>query len=277
MRSTTKRARSRGMASIALAVASAIAPASPSLAEPDLELYAALLAEYTQATRDTVGTRVDYAGLARDARWPELVATLAASKPSALEGRSAALAFWINAYNILAIDTVVRHYPVASIRDVGAGWVRIPLLAPVWKREAARIEGRAVSLDSIEHATLRPMGEPRIHGAIVCASTSCPSLAREPYRAESLDAQLDAAWARWMADERKGLRIDRERGRVTLSRIFDWFEDDFAGAGGALAFAARHAPEADRAWLQMRKSEPRVDYFDYDWSLNDWPRGERAR
>ena len=161
---------------------------------------------------------------------------------------------------------VIEHYPVDSIRDVGS------FLWPVWKREIARIEGEPVTLHQIEHEVLRGMDEPRIHGAIVCASTSCPSLARQAYRAETLDAQLDATMRRWMADARKGLRVDRERGRVTLSRIFRWFREDFESRGGSLAFAARHAPEVDRRWIEDHRGRVEIDYFDYDWTLNDWRR-----
>ena len=113
------------------------------------------------------------------------------------------------------------------------------------------------------------MGEPRIHAAIVCASVSCPSLAREPYHAESLDAELDAALERWLADPRKGSRLDAERGVLVLSPIFDWFADDFAAAGGVLPFVAPHLPEATRAWLTQHGGRARLEFFDYDWSLND--------
>src|SRR4030095_12503639 len=138
----------------------------------------------------------------------------------------------IDAYNILAIDLVARHYPVASIRDLGS------LLRPVWKIEAGRVGGRAYSLDEIEHGILRPLGDPRVHMAIVCASVSCPSLAREPFVAARIDAQLDAASARFVANEQKGVRVEA-RG-VRLSKIFDWFAADFAAGGGVLAFVRRH-------------------------------------
>jgi hypothetical protein len=237
----------------------------PALAELDLGLYGALLAEHTETTPAVVGTRVDYRGLAADPRWPRLLAGLEAARPSELTTRAQRLAFWINAYNVLAIRMVIDHYPVESIRDAGS------LFRPVWKREIARIEGRGVTLDEIEHEILRKLGEPRIHGAIVCASTSCPSLAREPYSAAALDKQLDASMRRWMASPAKGLRIDRPAGRVTLSRIFSWFASDFEAAGGALAFATRYAPDAARQWLEGRRKVS-VSYFDYDWSLNDWRR-----
>jgi hypothetical protein len=87
----------------------------------------------------------------------------------------------------------VRHPGIASIRDIGS------LLRPVWNREAGRVGRRARSLGEIEHEILRPLGDPRIHGAIVCASVSCPPLRREPFAAARLDAQLDDQMRRWLA------------------------------------------------------------------------------
>jgi hypothetical protein len=228
----------------------------------DRELYARLLAAHTRAVPDAAGVRVDYAALRASADWRALVASLAASDPVRLAGRAERLAFWIDAYNVLAIDLVVQGEPAASIRDLGS------LLRPVWQREAGRIGGRAYTLDQIEHGILRKLSEPRIHAAIVCASVSCPSLAREPYRPATLDAQLDAALRGFLADPRKGSRLEPERGVLTLSPIFDWFEEDFAPAGGALGFVRPHLPEATRAWLGRYEDRVRLEFFDYDWSLN---------
>ena len=113
-----------------------------------------------------------------------------------------------------------------------------------------------------------------IHGAIVCASTSCPSLRREAYVASRIDAQLDASAKAWLASPGKGVRIDRARGVIYLSKIFDWFEGDFDEAGGVLAFVSRYALSEVRSYIEGRGSEVRVRYLDYDWSLNDLPEGD---
>ena len=89
------------------------------------------------------------------------------------------------------------------------------------------IDGREVTLDGIEHRTLRPLGDPRIHGAIVCASLSCPPLRQEPYREERLDAQLDDNVRRWLADlvELEHLGVAEEgrqgAGKTTRYRLLD--------------------------------------------------------
>jgi hypothetical protein len=231
----------------------------------DLALWDSLLREYTTATHDTAGVRVDYAGLQREPRFGQLLGSLADAPPPA-PGSRAELAFWINAYNVLAIRLVVDSYPVESIRDLGS------LLRPVWKRPAGVAAGRPASLHQIEHEILRPLGDPRIHAAIVCASTSCPSLRRAAFRPEQLGAQLDEAFHDFVADSRKGARLDRELERLLVSKIFDWFEADFAAEGGVRAYLGPRLPDALASWLAAHGEAARLGHLDYDWRLNDWKR-----
>lgn len=228
----------------------------------DLDLYARLLENHTRAVSDLVGTRVDYRSLDRSQDWDRLVRQVRAAKPSSLT-RDQKLAFWINAYNILAIELVREHYPIDGIKRIGS------FFSPVWDRQVASIEGRTISLGTIEHKILRKMDEPRIHAAIVCASVSCPPLARTPFRAATLDADLSAAMRSWLASREKGIAIDRENGVVRLSKVFDWFEADFESRGGVLPTIARYLEADDAAWLRGPGKDASIRYFDYDWSLND--------
>ena len=240
--------------------------ASPLQKSPfDRALYASLLEAHTKSVADVVGTRVDYRALGRSEDWKRLVAQIRSARPGTLD-REAKLAFWINAYNILTIDLVLQHYPLDSIRDIGS------FFSPVWNVEVATIEGRTLSLGEIEHEILRKMGEPRIHAAIVCASTSCPPLARTPFTTERLGADLDAAMRQWLSSPRKGVSIDRTRNQVSVSAIFDWFEEDFETGGGVLSTIARYVPATDAAWLQNEGRQARIKFLNYDWTLNDFSR-----
>ena len=134
---------------------------------------------------------------------------------------------------------------------------------------AGQIGGRSYSLDEIEHEILRPMGEPRIHGAIVCASISCPSLLRTPYRAGSVGAQMDESLRAWMRHPDKGMALDRENRVLRVSKVFDWFSEDFEAAGGIRPFVTRYAPPKESAWLKGDKEPVSIRYFDYNWNLND--------
>lgn len=103
------------------------------------------------------------------------------------------------------------------------------------------------------------MGEPRIHMAIVCASKSCPDLRVEPYAAAKLDVQLSAASKAYLDNPTKGLRVEKDAIRV--SKIFDWFEEDFEPMGGVEGFIYKYHPDLPTD-LPIKANLP------YDWSLN---------
>ncbi len=203
---------------------------------------------------------VDYPGMKKDPAYAQLIADLKSFAPDTLKTSKEKMTFWINVYNIMAVKMVVDHYPVDSIKDAGS------LFESVWKKKVGVVGGQEVTLNDIEHETLRKMGDPRIHVAIVCASVSCPDLRKEAYTADRLDAQLDDQFKRFLENRGKGLQIERSKGRVTLSKIFDWFEEDFEPKGGVLPFLSRYAPEKDRAFL--KKGNLDVSYLDYNWDLN---------
>lgn len=228
----------------------------------DLARYGRVLAQHTRKVDSLAGVAVDYRGLGRSRDLDALVLQLGAARPSKL-GHRDRMAFWINAYNLLTLDLVRRHYPIAGIKDIGS------FLKPVWKRSVATIEGQPIHLDLIEHEILRKEGDPRIHAALVCASKSCPPLSRRPFRGATLDADLDQAMRIWLADRRKGLAIDRPGNTIRVSKIFVWFEEDFAARGGVRAVIAAYRPAADAAWLRGPGRNAKIETFDYDWSLND--------
>ncbi|MDQ6973432.1 MAG: DUF547 domain-containing protein, partial [Mariprofundaceae bacterium] len=118
-------------------------------------------------------TLLDYQALKQDKRWHQTLQNLQQADIKSLISKQDKLAFWINTYNILAVKMVVEHAGIQSIKDVGSWY------APVWKKDAGMVAGKIYTLNNIENNILRPMGEPRIHFAIVCASVSCPDLRAE--------------------------------------------------------------------------------------------------
>jgi hypothetical protein len=224
-------------------------------AEPDWSNYGQILARHL-SERTVAGTRLawlNYTGLKSDPAFTRAIAQIAAFPVDNLKSREEKLAFYINAYNILAIKTVLDHWPVESIKDVGN------LLNPVWKRPVGNVGGNALSLDEIENDILRRLGEPRIHMAIVCASKSCPDLHPEPYTAAKLNMQLDSASASYLNNPTKGLRV--EGTAVRVSKIFDWFAGDFEQKGGVEAFIRTYRPDLPQG-LEIKANLP------YDWTLN---------
>ena len=221
--------------------------------EPDWRLYQQLLEQHLgRETRHGIDLAwLDYSTLSREPAFKQLVAQLGRFPTDKLATRQERLAFYINAYNILAINLVLKHWPVASIKDA-APWYR-----SVWKLEAGQLDQKPVSLDTIEHQILRNMDEPRIHFAIVCASLSCPDLRPEPYRAEQLEAQLEDQTRAFIANRQKG--VDPRQQGLYLSKIFDWFETDFGG------------PERLPGWLANYRDGQQsaiAGYLPYRWELN---------
>ncbi len=173
------------------------------------------------------------------------------------------LAFWINAYNALTVKGILREYPTSSIRNHTAAMFGYNL----WKDLKLRVAGSAYSLDDIEHKILRKMFDPRIHFAIVCASNSCPKLRNEAYAAEDLDEQLTNNAKDFFADETK-FKHDPSSPTLQLSSILDWYGEDFGKDDSAkLKAIAPYLPDSARPLAES--GQAKVDYLQYDWSLND--------
>lgn len=217
----------------------------------------------------TIGA-VDYAGLQKDeAPLDAYLATLAKTDIEKLTANEQK-AFWINAYNAFTIKLILNHYPgVESIKDIPRG--------DRWNWEGWVVGGEKQSLDAIEHEFLRPLGDPRIHFAINCASFSCPDLLAEAYRAETLDDQLDRASRDFFASEEKGLRYGMSSGflsgespAVHTSEILFWFKKDFEREDSdRIDFLLRYAPKPAQIFIEEHRDALKLKKLDYDWSLND--------
>ncbi len=222
------------------------------------------------------GSRVNYRGVQAER---ELLVSylkrLSSVTPGEYDGwgRDQKLAFLINAYNAFTVELILTGYPeITSIRDLG-GLFRSP-----WKRRFFDLLGERRHLDNLEHDLIRAPGvfnEPRIHFAVNCASIGCPMLRNEAYVAERLDGQLEDAVRRFLSDRGRN-RYEAERGVLRLSKIFDWYAEDFTGSDSAIsglkrflsAYAAQLA-EASDARQRVKSGVFRIDYLDYDWRLND--------
>lgn len=225
-------------------------------AEPDWQAYDQLLKKYVKPGRlsNVDLMTVDYVGVKEDAAYQQTLSQIAKFDTRQLKTKAEKLAFYINAYNILAIKMVLDHWPVKSIKDAGS------LFTSVWKKDVGKINRKTISLHIIEHEILRKMGDPRIHMAIVCASISCPDLRNEAYTAKKLNNQLDDQARLFLINRKKGLYISGNT--VHVSKIFDWFEDDFKVRGGVKKFIQHYNP------IVKNTMEIEAD-IDYNWHLNN--------
>ena len=169
-------------------------------------------------------------------------------------------AFWINAYNAITLKVVTDKYPIGQIRFINFGLV--------WEISRSVARGEK-SLGEIEHKTLRPLGDARIHFAINCASMGCPKLSREPFLPQTLDEQLDAQAVRFINDPEK-VRLERQAKVLYYSSIFKWFEKDFLKAAPSVkAYIMKYINEEDRLFLEQ--NEVKMKVLKYDWGLNEQP------
>jgi hypothetical protein len=154
---------------------------------------------------------------------------------------------------------------VRSIRDIKSrGVLDFAALIGPWKTKLVTVEGRALSLDDIEHAIMRPtFKDPRVHYAVNCASIGCPNLQRAAFRGASLEAQLDAA-ARAFINHPRAVRL--EGRRLRLNSIYDWFRVDFGDEAALRAHLVRYAAPELAAQIQAATG---IAGYAYDWSLND--------
>jgi len=195
--------------------------------------------------------------------------------------REEQLAFWLNAYNALALKTVVDHYPIAgraseypakSIRQIPGAFERLP----------HRVAGRTLTLDQIEQTVLAGFNDPRVFFAIGRGAAGSGRLRSEAFVPGRIEEQL-AETAAECPTRAQCIRLDREGGKLHASSIFSWREKEFtaAYADKAPAVFANRSP-IERAIVAfvlpkllpsekefLEKNNFQVVYEPFDWELND--------
>ena len=186
--------------------------------------------------------------------------------------REQQLAFLINAYNAFTVELILTEYPeVTSIKELGS------LFSSPWKRKFFLLLGESQNLDGIEHELIRGSGrydEPLIHFAVNCASIGCPALLDEAFVAKKLDQQLLESTERFLSDRSRN-RFDARTGTLEISSIFDWYAEDFSkgwrGYDSLHDFFRTHADwitDDAESVENLREAALRIEFLDYDWSLN---------
>ncbi len=211
--------------------------------------------------------QVDYPAIQANGTLDGYVRELNRIDPTSLPRRQDQLAFWINAYNAFAVKGILDHYSPRTL------WGRYRYFIG---REY-QVGGTTINLYDLERQVLiEQFQEPRMHFAIVCASTSCPKLQPWAYEPDRLDHQLDQVAREFINDPTRN-RFDRQHNVALLSKIFEWFETDFADAAGSvLAYIARYVDDPNLA-KELMQSNYRIEYLEYDWSLNGIDPKEIAR
>ena len=219
----------------------------------DHSLYGELLNNYV---KDGV---VNYQGFkGEEAKLDKYLTVLENTHVSELS-RDEQFAFYVNAYNAWTIKLILSAYPgIDSIKDLGS------IFRSPWEQEIARINGKILTLDEIEHEILRAQfKDPRVHFAVNCASKSCPPLISKPYRGSTLDSQLDDATRAFINDPKSNYL---KGNKLYVSRIFKWFAEDFND--DVVGFFLKYAEGDFKKELEAKKDKLKIVYLSYDWSLN---------
>jgi len=189
------------------------------------------------------------------------------------------LAFWINLYNTIVVDGIIALGIKSSVKEV----------IGFFKKIKYNIGGNRFSPDDIEHGILRanarlPMFpfpqfrssderrrfclkriDPRIHFALVCGSRSCAPI--KFYTPEKIYDELEFAALSFINGPE--VTVSMEEGKITISRIFQWYRKDFGERIGVLDFIEKYiVDDQEKEFLRKEKRRIKVQYHHYDWSLN---------
>ena len=226
----------------------------------DYETWNELLQKYV----DDQG-RVDYDKLRGDAgdlaKLERVFASVAASSPASAPekypSKAAKEAYYLDAYNVCVWKNVLSRLP--KLKNVDSEKISFFGLTKF------SIGGKEMNLVDLESKVVRPMfKDGRVHMALNCASGGCPLLPQHAFAPKTLESQLDAE-ARRFCNEKRNVDYDAAGKRLRLSHIFDWYKEDFG-----------KSPDKVISWINKWRAadaqiptDAKIDYVDYDWTLND--------
>ncbi|MEO6951043.1 MAG: DUF547 domain-containing protein [Polyangia bacterium] len=216
---------------------------------------------------------VDYEKLAAHPRKAECAKALADARPE--EHGAAALAFWVDAYNLLSLLAIADEPERWSVREDGGALFRTRMFS---------VAGRTLTLDQVEKDQIgRLTHDPRVEFLLSCGSRSCGLLApdvmakvtgspeADPDIQKSLDAGMVDGMRRWFA-RADNLRVRRDNGTVEVGQLLqlDWHGSDFERAGITLVrLVAEALDQKDpQAAKDLRTGKLRLAIHPYDWRTN---------
>jgi hypothetical protein len=219
-----------------------------------------------------------------------LDAFVASIQNTSLDGasREAQIAFWLNAYNALVLQTIItqypipqrnREYPARSIRQISGAFDRTP----------HRVAGRTLTLDQIEQTVLPTFSDARLFLALGRGAMGGGRLRSEAYTPALIERQLSEIPGECVTRV-PCFNADSGAKVVRFSSVFSWRESEFVKAyadkapplfstrspveRAMLAFVGPRLLTTEREF--MDKNDFRVEFIPFDWSLNDLTgRGDR--
>ncbi len=168
-----------------------------------------------------------------------------------LQNDQARKAFWINLYNAVSLF-LLRDDPCIITMHEGR--------RKFFRNKTITIAGKTINLDFILHHILQKSGklrlrglfssfsdsgfekmlgiekpDPRVYFALNCGATSCPPL--RVYEEEKIEKQLELATISFLDSK---TQYFPEENIVTVSQIFNWYEEDFGKEKGVLEMLRKY-------------------------------------
>jgi uncharacterized protein DUF547 len=194
---------------------------------------------------------------------------------------NAKIAFWVNAYNAIVLQTVVNRYPIKGSNSAYPS-SSIRQIPGAFEQAKHRLAGRTVSLDEIDKKILPAFNEPRALLALGRGAVGSGRLRSEAYTAARLDAQLDSIREDFVREEHM-IKVDRSAGQIAVTPIISWHEAAFVAAydkdrsgpfaarspveRASLAFVLPHLLPLEKEFVEQNQFK--VVFQTFDWRLND--------
>jgi hypothetical protein len=202
--------------------------------------------------------------------------------------RNEKIAFWLNAYNAIVLQTVIDAYPIrGKASTYPASSIR--QIPGAFEREKHRLASRSLTLDEIEKTILPEFKEPRLYFALGRGAVGSGRLRSEAYTAAKLETQLAAVQSEFV-NQQEMIKIDKLTGQMAVTPLISWHEAEFVaaydkGAQGPLAqrspveraviaFVTPHLLRLEREFVE--KNAFQVVFQPFDWRLNDLSGGGRV-
>jgi Protein of unknown function, DUF547 len=202
--------------------------------------------------------------------------------------RDEKIAFWLNAYNALVLQTVIDQYPIRGKASMYPS-SSIRQIPGAFEQTKRRVASRSLTLDEIEKTVLPEFKDPRLYLALGRGAIGSGRLRSEAYTTSKLNAQLDAV-ASDFVNHQEMLKIDRLSGRMSVTPLISWHEAEFVAAydkGAQGGFAARSPVERaiiafitpnllrlEREFVEQNTFQ--IVFHPFDWRLNDLTGGGRS-
>ncbi|MCE7935745.1 MAG: DUF547 domain-containing protein [Chlorobi bacterium CHB2] len=201
------------------------------------------------------GGKVDYGKFKGNAAFAAYLSALQAAEPMGLTSNEQ-LAFWINAYNASTIKNVLDNPGMRKPTDVKG----------FFDAKKFKIAGRSLTLNQIENDIIRKnFKEPLIHFGLVCAARSCPPIINKAYTGKNVKSLLASNAKAYLAGKQNS--YNAATNTLSLSKIFEWYREDFGGESGLKEFVKKYGTAEMKAGLTANP-KTKIVSLEYDWTLN---------